>query len=58
MSDDNNDILSMLEQGSSEPTDTSGDAGFVGVGDNGETITLGEKTGCTQDIKSGDNQKR
>ena len=54
MSDDNDDILSMLEQGSSESADTSDDAGFVGTGDDGETITLGEEPGYTQDAKSGD----
>jgi hypothetical protein len=48
----------MLEQGSSEPTDTSSDAGFIGIGAGEKTITLGEELGYTQSYLTSEIQKR
>ena len=58
MDEDKSDIISMLEQGSGEPVDTSKDAGFIGIGDNGETIQLTEKPDRSRDYKADDIKKQ
>lgn len=52
MSDNQNDIVSLLQQGANEPKDTSPNAGYVGTGDNGETIRLNDKPDQTKVVSS------
>jgi len=58
MSDDKSDIVSILQQGGTEPKDTSPDAGFVGITADGESVKLGEKPDYTRNLGAEDIHKQ